>query len=382
MKRVNYSILSLCFILICSTARSFQPQQTSSSSATTIHKDNRANTSLKVSTAISTGGGAAGPRGNNVFQDWANTLGAPSANNNNKRRKRLSSSSKKSSRTTSSVSTTSPRDLHYERAKEEWANRYTNLDSLRSTFGANRNKLWGDLDAPTARRLYKTLLPKALLELVKVDGIQPEDLAPLAYQARVAAKLYARERCQVPFRVFCQLFDGYRQFKKYGKFQTSGMSYDQIFEKYHDQLMLEEAQHQLLQQEDVEPYEVDEHGLTEQDVTAKICLKILERSCVSNENVDRWVLPPPNTQEEREDLMKITQTLENDVRKLLDPTSQYQKNTPLSVISLRKYRTLRLIAKAKQRRRRNSHHSSSTSSHHMTSNSNQHEDNTRNNNRQ
>ena len=88
------------------------------------------------------------------------------------------------------------------RRKLEWAGRYTTVDALRETFSGYENKLWGDLQASTARRLYKTLLPRALLDLSQlgVGQLQPQDLAPLAYQARLAAKLYARERCTVPAR--------------------------------------------------------------------------------------------------------------------------------------------------------------------------------------
>lgn len=113
-----------------------------------------------------------------------------------------------------------PTDSDYLIRRENWANRYTSLQSLRDTFGTNKNRLWGDLDAASARRLYKTLLPKALLELVQA-GVQPEDLAPLAYQARVVAKLYARERCQLPSRILAAMFDGFRTLRRYGRFQVS-----------------------------------------------------------------------------------------------------------------------------------------------------------------
>ena len=236
----------------------------------------------------------------------------------------------------------------YQRRKEEWANRYTHLDSLRDTFGANRNQIWGDLDAATARRLYKTLLPSALLELVQL-GVTPQDLAPLAYQARVAAKLYARERCQVPARVGAQLFDGFRQWKRYGKFQTAGMSYDQVWEKYHQVIM-----------DDCESSDGDCAGLTEQDVTAKICLKILERSCSTNEHVDRWVLPPDYDDHDVQDLQHITQTLEMDVRKLLLPSHHEQGQQAIlpqsqqettKAVSIQRYKLLKMVARARKRRR-------------------------------
>lgn len=216
----------------------------------------------------------------------------------------------------------------YERRKQDWASRYTHVESLREFFGSNDNILWGDLDASTSRRLYKTLLPKALLELYKV-GVRPEDLAPLAYEARVAAKLYARERCMVPARVFAMAYDGVRSYQRYGKFQVSGMSYDQIWDKY-SQLILEE-----------------EGDLTDEDVTAKICLKILEKACQTNERIDKWVLRDADSKgmkEQATDLDSITAQLEQDVRDLLST-----KQSAGSNLSVQRVQTLRMVARAKRR---------------------------------
>lgn len=199
--------------------------------------------------------------------------------------------------------------IEYQKRKAAWANRYTSLQSLRETFGENKNRMWGDLDAASARRLYKTLLPKALLELVQA-GVQPEDLAPLAYQARVAAKLYARERCTLPARLMANLFDGFRSLKRYGRWQPVGMSYEQVWDKYQKAVM-----------EDWEEDGIEE--LTDEDIAIRsICMRILEASTRTNERVDRWTLPRDTPErEDSEDLMKIAQTLENDVRKLLHPVS-------------------------------------------------------------
>lgn len=222
----------------------------------------------------------------------------------------------------------------YQRRKDEWAQKYTSVDALRETFGANRNQFWGDLDAPTARRLYKTLLPKALLELYNL-GVHPEDLAPLAYRARVAAKLYARERCSLPARVAANLYDGFRQWRRYGSFDTGGMSYQQVWEKY-STMILEECQ--------------GEEGLTEEDVAAKICLKILERSCKTNEMIDKLVLSKHSVEDQR-DLEHFTSTLEKDVRKLLQPVQDFQE---LSVgeqqrLSAKRIRTLKKLIRIKRR---------------------------------
>ncbi len=210
----------------------------------------------------------------------------------------------------------------YRRRKEEWAKRYTSLNGLRRAFGTNRNKLWGDLDAATTRKLYKSLLPNALCELVLELGVDPEELAPLAYQARKAAKLYARERCQVPARIASNLYDGFRQWKQYGRFQPSGMSYEQLWDKYYHQQL---ENHSF---SDEESLDLDD-PVTKEEIVSQTCQKILEKACTTNEMIDKLVLGehhPDRHQREahknRNDLLlkRISRTLQRDVRKLLDPT--------------------------------------------------------------
>lgn len=239
----------------------------------------------------------------------------------------------------------------YQRRKEEWARRYTSLGGLRDAFGSNRNKLWGDLDASTARRLYKSLLPTALCELVLDLGVRPEELAHLAYMARKAAKLYARERCRVPARVGATVFDGWRQFKRYGRFQPSGVSYDQLWEKYRHSI-----------EEDLE-----DDIMTEEEIVAQTCLKILERSCKTNDRIDKMFLTPKtasklnDNEQAREDLRKIAETLEMDVRKLLDPLSwddhgdegkhekMRHRGNGLGQLTQRQYHALKLFLLSRRR---------------------------------
>ena len=214
------------------------------------------------------------------------------------------------------------REAEYQRRRDEWAHRYTRVQGLRDAFGDNKNKFWGDLDAGSTRRLYKTLLPNALCELIMdldLAYVKPEDLAPLAYKARKAAKLYARERCHLPTRIMAQLFDGFRALRTYGKFQPQGLTYSQIWDKYR-RLILEDV----------------DDSITEEEIVARTCLKIMERSCKTNAGVDKLFLNKnhhhphlhgssiSNNHKRSSDLQKITQTLESDVRKLLDPFSEGQ----------------------------------------------------------
>jgi len=114
------------------------------------------------------------------------------------------------------------------------------------------------------------------------------------------------------FTLLASLFDGFRTLKKYGSFQSLGMSYEQVWEKYQKAVM--------------EDLEDGNEEMTDADIAVrKICMRILESSCRTNEGVDKWILPPDAAEKEgREDIMKIAQTLENDVRQLLDPVSSEQ----------------------------------------------------------
>mmetsp|Transcript_7834 Transcript_7834/g.16809 ORF Transcript_7834/g.16809 Transcript_7834/m.16809 type:complete len:348 (+) Transcript_7834:208-1251(+) len=206
-------------------------------------------------------------------------------------------------------------DVEYQQRKQEWADRYTTLEGLRETFGSNHNKLYGDLNAATTRRLYKSLLPTAVCELVLDVEVKPDELAQLAYEARKAAKLYARERCHLPARCFANCYDGVRSFRRYGRFQIEGMSYDQIFDKYYQRSAQE---HEL---------GGDDDDWDEEDIVTQTCMKILESACRTNAFVDRIALSSSDENNDghkkermdRKDLEKIAQTLEDDVQKLLDP---------------------------------------------------------------
>ena len=279
--------------------------------------------------------------------------------------------------------------IEYRRRKHEWAQRYTSQEGLREAFGSNRNKWWGDLDAKTARRVYKKLLfPTALSELVLELGdemISLSELAPLAYEARKAAKLYCRERCRVPSRVGAYLFDGFRQLRKYGRFQPNGASYEQLWDRYYEEhgshikthdeweyLFGPDSDDDQIGDSDGDDDDDDDRDIldgvddavTEEEIVKRTCQKIFEKSRTTNEVIDRFYLEEYKVnvttkdgdddihsqdivENENEDniesgvndrgkkrwrnrkkrsnryndllLERITQTLERDVRKLLEP---------------------------------------------------------------
>ncbi|KAL7527292.1 hypothetical protein ACHAXR_004297, partial [Thalassiosira sp. AJA248-18] len=289
----------------------------------------------------------------------------------------------------------------YEEQKAAWAAKYTSVSTLRKSFGTNKNRLWGDFDPPTTRRLYHTLLPRALLELRGLrdgllttssssgssskedDGLldgsnnggndcgsggknkkketarsspqqvniinggattttpnfnHPDDypnnnnnngnnnnnqeylqeelkeLAPLAYQARLAAKKYARERSRLPGRIGSMLYDGYRSWRRYGKWRSGGMTWEQVWNKYEDQVLreaMEELEDAAVIGEDGNDHDeatssssralIDgntigglpfqgREDLDDEELTARICLRILERSVVTNDAIDKLFL--------------------------------------------------------------------------------------------
>lgn len=195
------------------------------------------------------------------------------------------------------------------RAKIDWAAKYTSIQNLRLSFGSNRNKLWGDFDAKTTRKLYHTLLPRALLGLYEVGLWSPEDLAPLAFEARLAAKKYARERCHLPGRLAAQVYDGFRSWKTWGTWSIEGMTWDQIWHKYETQIVEEYM-------EDVEDegnHERMDFDLLQEEITAQICLRILERSCNTNSALDALLL---EDEEERSSISRKRWKRRNTEREL------------------------------------------------------------------
>ena len=289
------------------------------------------------------------------------------SSNRQQRRLKLRSLSRrrmKNHRNDSSTATSSSSmsRLEYERRKAAWAAKYTSVSTLRKSFGSNKNRIWGDFDPSTTRKLYHTLLPRALLELrglrdglmscdeeeeessgdngngkkwksrhwhrrlwqrkgslmarneaingndnMDMDDIENitylqqelKELAPLAFRARLAAKEYARERSRLPARIGSMLYDGYRSWKKYGKWKSTGMTWEQVWNKYEDQVLKEAMMELGMEMPEssvddaaastVERLEVTD-DLDDEEITARICLRILERSVVTNDAIDRLFL--------------------------------------------------------------------------------------------
>jgi hypothetical protein len=185
----------------------------------------------------------------------------------------------------------------YERRRNLWLGRYGSIKALQQTFG--RAPIFGDLTPEQTRRLYHTLLPRSLLGLYEMGLMKPEELAPLAYNARIAAKEYARSRCNLPGRLMTTLIDVYRG--RLGK--PSSMSWEEIFKKYEAQIVEEVCTNELKRPSD-------------EDLTMQIYLRILERSCSTNQAFDALFLKEED-EDDSDYLDAVADKLENDVRFLL-----------------------------------------------------------------
>jgi hypothetical protein len=135
--------------------------------------------------------------------------------------------------------------------------------------------------------------------------VQAEDLAPLAYEARIAAKEYARSRCVWTGRLGVFLFDQYRSLRDRGRLTKPGdsasMSWEEIWAKYEGQIIREQM----------------EKGkkLDEDDLMMQTYMRILERSCSTNQAFDSLFLKGDRGDDIN--LTTITSQLESDVRAIL-----------------------------------------------------------------
>jgi len=149
----------------------------------------------------------------------------------------------------------------------------TSVDALREKFGG-RQKWWGDLGAVEGRELYHSLVPSYLLDEELAQALSLQERARLAVLARHAARLYVRERTNVPLTVACEVLDGVRQLWESGTFQSTGLNEEQVWAKYTTQY-------------------AETAGLPPgADVCVNneaLCQLVLEKACTTNRHVDELV---------------------------------------------------------------------------------------------
>jgi len=209
----------------------------------------------------------------------------------------------------------------YERRRALWLERYGSFQALQSTFGIG--PILGDLNPEQTRRLYHTLLPRSLLGLYEMEVMKPEELAPLAYEARIAAKEYARSRCMWTGRILTSAFDQYRNLRDKGQFVfgSSSMTWEEIWDKYEAQIRKEEESSitdgSSLKEKKRRPWRIKKDEESD-SLTMRIYLRILERSCETNQVFDSLFLKDETDDEDSSNqLAAISAKLEEDVRMVL-----------------------------------------------------------------
>lgn len=254
----------------------------------------------------------------------------------------------------------------FQARKAAWQAKYGSVQGLVQTFGGCSP--WGDLDAEATRHLYHTLLPRSLWALQEADILSAEELAPLAYQARVAAKEYARLRSRLPNRLLAMAFDGYRSWKRNGNpLNTKGLTWQDLWDKYEAQIVQEEFQSDLVQGK---PIYIDREALTK-----RIYMRILEKSCATNQAFDQMFLTKQESSKDEEsregaleeaaptttlnlsNLSAIASQLDHDVRDLLLHPDQRRKarksirNSERKVAKMERKKCRQAIKEAKREAR-------------------------------
>lgn len=256
--------------------------------------------------------------------DWGNDIDSSDKSGRRSRKRRLES-------------------LQYRRRRRRWQRRYGSLTALQSTFG--RGPPLGDLSPQQTRELYHALLPRSLLALNELNELSsgssflgPEELAPLAYEARIAAKEYARSRCVWTGRVGTWLFDNYRSLRHKGKLVAPGrsgsMSWEEIWDKYEEKIVVEEEE----EMRQSNSGDGDDSGtnkkkdgkkkaLGEDDLARRVYMRILEKSCATNQKFDSLFLVADDDNQNngvdgeerrmRRRLAAMATQLEDDVRAIL-----------------------------------------------------------------
>lgn len=158
------------------------------------------------------------------------------------------------------------------------------VDTLRRRYGSSKGL--GDWSVSQTRRFYKSQLPKSLQSKLYgssicassltfnfvVDGalgLNLEERARLASEARHALRLYSRERSIFVARVLAELYDGIRHVQLFGYWSSEGMTWEEVKMKYRKEakkVLGEEA--------------------TAEIIDRYVYLRIIERACATNSVFD------------------------------------------------------------------------------------------------
>jgi len=206
-------------------------------------------------------------------------------------------------------------DMAYELRRNEWLARFGSFEAVQSTYG--KGTLWGDLDSLQARILRHALLTRALLALNEMGLMRRDELALLAYQARMAVSAYAQSRTRVSDIYWISLYHNFKMLQ--GKWWDTTPVHISL--RPEGRIMLEEyawaraavpvkgkmlfnhvvAQNIVLEQDDT--------------LTMRIYARLLERSCGNDQAyASLFFISPFGGQR---DLAAVAAQLENEIKLFL-----------------------------------------------------------------
>ena len=131
-----------------------------------------------------------------------------------------------------------------------------------------------------------------------------------------------------------------------------GATYRQIWEKYYHQVVLEELESSSTSSPLIQENDSIDGLLSLEDVSERISIRILERSCETNEMVDELCSCLDDDQCSNDEAMQMLQTiteqLEKDVELLLKPTTARRRDGSSGKQQLYLFRTLKTLIRMKR----------------------------------
>lgn len=148
---------------------------------------------------------------------------------------------------------------------------FLSLQEYRYYYG-KKEYLFGDMNMKNTRATYHKLLPTYSYDYLNEYENQPEVLAEKASFARSSAKLYVRERSYMYIKWLSIFIDGFRHWLYYGRWSSTGMSYQELWTKYEKKVRLQHPE------------------MTEEELRKKVASTILEKACSTNPKIDNFAL--------------------------------------------------------------------------------------------
>lgn len=158
---------------------------------------------------------------------------------------------------------------HIDKDRNVRSPHFLNVSDLQFQYG-NKENWWGHFNFKQTRHAYRKLMP-TYADDYRSDYTLVE-LAEKACLARMDAKQYSREMAVIPVRYVSMFYDGIRHWVRYGLWSSSGMTFDEIWQKYERQVKM------------------DMPWITGEELQQQTAALVLQKACKSNPWIDKLVI--------------------------------------------------------------------------------------------